>query len=398
MRAMRLQSRRLVAAVLIGLLIGQPALGVTVIEADAEAEAGQRPEVDEAANGVAVVQIAAANEAGLSHNRYVRFDVDSSGAILNNSTEELSQSQLGGLIQGNGNLSESGSALVILNEVRSTDRTELRGAVEVHGVAAEVIVANPNGLWCDGCGFINTAQVTLAAGVAELGEGGELQSLRSGGGELGIGAGGAELSSSQVFNLLAGRMSVAGAVSSGGVLNVVAGPARVGYADGVITALEASGGEAAEWAIDTGLLGGMYGQRIRIVATEAGAGVRLRGPLAASTAGIEVSGDGRVELREARAATTLEAESAAEAVAVGGALYAEESVELIGHTAVELGAGAYVGSGGEVELTAQTVRLGSGALAAAGVDSFEPSTGGVLRVSAELQQARGHWVPASGWR
>ena len=172
------------------------------------------------------------------------------------------------------------------------------------------------------------------------------------------------------------------------MLNVVAGPARVGYADGVITALEASGGEAAEWAIDTGLLGGMYGQRIRIVATEAGAGVRLRGPLAASTAGIEVSGDGRVELREARAATTLEAESAAEAVAVGGALYAEESVELIGHTAVELGAGAYVGSGGEVELTAQTVRLGSGALAAAGVDSFgEPSTGGVLRVSAELLEA-----------
>src|SRR5690606_32039970 len=97
-----------------------------------------------------------------------------SGVILNNSAQDLLRSQLGGLVQGNANLRNSGPASVILNEVTGTSRSLLEGAVEVHGTAATVIIANPNGLTCDGCGFINTPRVPLSTGSPELGADGAL--------------------------------------------------------------------------------------------------------------------------------------------------------------------------------------------------------------------------------
>ncbi|WP_375644113.1 filamentous hemagglutinin N-terminal domain-containing protein, partial [Bartonella sp. AP83NXGY] len=100
--------------------------------------------------------IARPNGQGLSHNKYDSFNVDAHGVILNNSTEEVSRSQLGGLVLGNGNLRGTGAAKVILNEVISANRSRLEGMSEVHGHAADVIIANPNGITCNGCGFINT--------------------------------------------------------------------------------------------------------------------------------------------------------------------------------------------------------------------------------------------------
>ena len=123
------------------------------IAADSAAAAAHRPQVDTAGNGVALVDIVTPNAAGLSHNKYTRFDVDTRGAILNNSVEELSRSSLGGLVRGNAHLGGSGPARVILDEVTSTHRSQLQGALEVHGRSADVIVANPNGVGYDACGL-----------------------------------------------------------------------------------------------------------------------------------------------------------------------------------------------------------------------------------------------------
>ena len=133
------------------------------IAADPAAPGRQQPTVLAAPNGVPVVDIQTPSAAGVSRNTYRQFDVGAPGAILNNSRGNV-QTQLGGWVQGNPWLAQ-GSARVILNEVRSSDPSRLRGALEVAGARAEVIVANPAGIVVDGGSFINTSRVTLTTGT-----------------------------------------------------------------------------------------------------------------------------------------------------------------------------------------------------------------------------------------
>ena len=49
--------------------------------------------------------------------------------------------------------------------------SQLRGYTEVAGQSARVIVANPYGISCNGCGFINTPRVTLTTGKPVLDNG-----------------------------------------------------------------------------------------------------------------------------------------------------------------------------------------------------------------------------------
>ncbi len=87
-------------------------------------------------NGVPVVNIADPNAAGVSHNRYEQFNVDSRGAVLNNGTITrtlTNDSQLAGRVFVNSNLTSA--AKLILNEVTSANRSVLAGYTEVVGTA-----------------------------------------------------------------------------------------------------------------------------------------------------------------------------------------------------------------------------------------------------------------------
>ena len=132
------------------------------IVAHPQAAPSQQPEVGKSPTGIYVVQITAPSAAGASHNRYSRFDVDPKGVILNNNTT-FSEATLGLMTAGNQNLAGR-PARVILNEVSSASPTVLRGTVEVAGSPAQVVIANPSGISCQGCGFVNASRATLFTG------------------------------------------------------------------------------------------------------------------------------------------------------------------------------------------------------------------------------------------
>eukprot|EP01037_Dinobryon_pediforme_P037178 gene37178-44521_t len=133
------------------------------IIADPSAPRSQQAVILPTANGLPQVNIQTPSAAGVSRNTYSQFDVQKAGAILNNSRTNV-QTQLGGWIQANPYLA-TGSARVILNEVNSSNPSQLKGYVEVAGDRAQVVIANPSGVTCDGCGFINANRVTLTTGT-----------------------------------------------------------------------------------------------------------------------------------------------------------------------------------------------------------------------------------------
>ena len=145
----------------------QPASAAIV--ADPQAPGGQQPTIINSANGTPQINIQTPSAGGVSRNSYSQFDVGQQGAILNNSHKNV-QTELGGMVSGNPWLAR-GEAKVILNEVNSRDPSRLNGFVEVAGQKAQVVIANPSGITCNGCGFINANRATLTTGQAQMNNG-----------------------------------------------------------------------------------------------------------------------------------------------------------------------------------------------------------------------------------
>ena len=117
---------------------------------------------------VATINIETPYSNGLSNNQVDDFDVNTDGTILNNSASG-GTSQLGNTaVTANTNISAGSEANLILFQVTTTSASSLNGQIEVFGSEAGVIIANPNGITCDGCGFINTGKVDLVTGTANF--------------------------------------------------------------------------------------------------------------------------------------------------------------------------------------------------------------------------------------
>lgn len=303
-RIMRLTARiarQSVATLLSGLLIFQPMLVQAQVAPDTGAPIGNQPGVGTAPNGVPLVDIVTPNGQGLSHNKYHDFNVGNPGLILNNHNGELGTSKLGGVTPGNANLKNSGPASVILNEVTSGNRSALQGATEVFGGRADVIIANPNGITCDGCGFINTPRATLTTGTPDIDGTGRLSGFTVQGGDVTFGSKGGNFASGDgavdLFDIVSRRVQIDGPVN-GKHLRLSVGRQKFNYATGEATALDGAD-DASEFAIDGSALGAMQADRIKIVVTDKGAGVRMRNDMAANAGELTLSADGKISLGNA---------------------------------------------------------------------------------------------------
>lgn len=300
---------------------------------------------DKAANGVPVVNIATPNGAGISHNQFKEYNVGKEGLILNNATDKLNQTQLGGLISGNANLKAGKEAKGIINEVTGGNRSQLQGYTEVAGKAANVMVANPYGITCNGCGFINTPQATLTTGKPVFDASGNLQALDVKKGSITIEGQGLDASSSDALSIISRATEVNAAIHAKD-LKVVAGANRVGT-DGSVQAQQGEG-NAPTVAVDTGALGGMYANRIHLVSSEKGVGVNL-GDLNARQGDITLDASGKLTVHNSLASGALSARG--ESLALTGDHKAGGTMSLSSQGDMLLGNGS-LNSDGDLVLTA----------------------------------------------
>ena len=270
-------------------------------QADGIVVANPGTTLDRAGNGVQIINIATPNGSGLSHNQFHEYNVSAQGVILNNGSSQASSTQLGGYIIDNPHLKNSGSAQAILNEVIGGSPSQLRGYTEVAGQSARVIVANPYGISCNGCGFINTPRVTLTTGKPVLDGSGRLDRFQVDQGTVAIEGAGLNATNVDRFEIITRSAKINAEIQAKN-LAIIAGRNDVNADNLNATARADDGSAKPQLAIDSSALGGMYAGAIKLVGTEAGVGVKLDGKLIASGGDIQLDANGQLSMVDVSAA------------------------------------------------------------------------------------------------
>ena len=235
------------------------------------------PKIEEARNGMTVVNINTPNDKGLSHNQYNAFNVDEKGLILNNANRPVN-TELAGYIMGNPNL-VGPTANTILNEVTGTSSTSMNGALEVAGNKAHVIIANPNGISVNNGTFINANSATLTTGNPIINNG-SITGYQVQQGSITVGEKGLNASKTARTDLLAEAVQLNGKVWAKDA-QVVTGKNAVSVdSSGKVTNVHKTG-ESSQVGLDVAAIGGMYANSMYLVGTNDGFGVNNQGVLSA---------------------------------------------------------------------------------------------------------------------
>ena len=296
---MRGNLRRLIAIFMLFLHIGSLANGIVP-----DSAASKDLKVDKASNGVPLVNIEAPDKNGTSHNVYKDYNVDGKGVILNNS-KDLTQSQLGGLIYGNPNLQNGKEASTIINEVSGVNRSKIEGYQEIAGKKADYILANPNGIYVNGAGFINTGNVTLTTGSGD-------NILNPEKGKIEIDGKGIDLRNVNKAELVARVAEISGPIYGGEEVNLKLG----------------SKGQSnkPEYALDARALGSIYAGRINVIVNEEGVGVKTEAPTYATKGDVVISSKGKVYLKDTQAKGDIKISSTE--TEIGDKLVAENAINI----------------------------------------------------------------------
>ncbi|MCE5287479.1 MAG: hemagglutinin repeat-containing protein [Pelosinus sp.] len=294
----RRRIKKLTACVTLCLYLLQPGYALAAgVVADPNAVKNKQPFVDRAANGTVIVQIASPSAAGLSHNLYQDFNVDTKGLILNNA-RLITSTKLAGYITGNPNLA-GGSAKIILNEVTGSNQSSLNGYVEIAGSKADLIIANPNGIIGNGFGFINAGRTTLTTGTPIFGGSGSLEAFRVTGGQIAIQGNGLDGNDADRVDLISQATKVNAGIWAK-ELNVVTGNNEVNYNDLSVQKLSDANTSVA---LDVGQLGGMYAGKIKLIGTAQGVGVNSQGTISALQGNLYINQEGKILLAGSTSAT-----------------------------------------------------------------------------------------------
>lgn len=272
-------------------------------------------QITRTASGVDQVNIAAPNSNGLSHNKFTDYNVNTGGQVINNfsgnnpaevaagsGATAVTQTQIGGLVTANSNLVNSGSAKVILNEVTSNNISQLLGYTEIAGTKADLILANPNGIACAGCGFINTAKLLMVAGSSNFDSNGNLGfNLKEQSNPnlyvplITISGLGLDVTRNTSTDIVASSIKLLSTIygSNSNSVALRVGEGRYDYTNKTITASSSSlTPTSAVFAIDASSLAKIQAGQVYLIATKQGVGVNMAAEvLASSTVNIDANGD-----------------------------------------------------------------------------------------------------------
>jgi filamentous hemagglutinin len=317
---------------------------------------GAQPVLD-VIQGVPIINIATPDTHGVSNNAFTHFNVGLAGVVLNNGAAQ-SQTQLVGPVGGNP-LLNGNPAATILNQVTASNPSQLSGTLEVAGQRANVILANPAGITCSGCGFLNANRATLSTGRPQVGLDGSISFDVTSGTILINGAGLNASNNHQAdlgqVDLIARSMQIKAGVWADH-LNVVTGSNRVSYGSDQVTASN-FGGQQPHIAVDTAALGGMYANSIRLIATGMGAGVNLSGHLAALTGDIKINAAGEVKIAPSatlNAGGALDISTGANFINMGTKLSAGGNLSVVTPYVLDNRRGT-LSAGADISLKAKTV-------------------------------------------
>ncbi|PAF49260.1 hypothetical protein BKH41_04050 [Helicobacter sp. 12S02232-10] len=336
------------------------------------------PQVIKAHNDVPIVNITSPNAAGISNNAFKDFNVDKSGLIFNNIKDSPSLTQLSGYINANPNLNGSLPAKLILNQVTSSHISTLLGYMEVAGNKADVIIANPNGIDCNGCGFINTANATMIAGKLseEFNEHflmmknmqDAMQSLQFEVKNGRIHIGDFNGKNLQALNLISNALVIDGKIDAIkiamilGQNDIVLDPtnASVLLFRPILMPADDKDGEKPALALDVAYSGGVYANSIYLVATQEGVGVKNSGTLATFASsdgkdgGFIIHSNGDIEITKPAPLKTLTPTADTDTTELSNA---SEAINADPDAPIHLnGSTPMIYAGGDLEISASSIQ------------------------------------------
>ncbi|THA22510.1 YopT-type cysteine protease domain-containing protein [Histophilus somni] len=239
-------------------------------------------------NNVIVIDIAKPNDKGISDNRFQKFNIPN-GAVFKNNAEQQ-KSQLVGYLDKNNNIEKDKEAKVILNQVTGAELSQIKGALEILGTKADLVIANQNGITLNGVKTINAGRFVATTSTTIDPNNMELNVTQ---GTVTIDVNGFATDNLPYLDIVAKKIEQKGTIGnkekeknkpSETEITFIAGKGKTKYSiDGDKTKLEvqkdssASQTSTEEVAITGASTGAMHGKSIKLIVTEQGAGVKHDG-------------------------------------------------------------------------------------------------------------------------
>ena len=285
--------------------------------------------------------------------------------------------QLAGQLGANANLT-SGTARLILNEVTGGNISQLLGYIEIFGAKADFILANPAGVTCNGCGFINTPRVTLTTGIPNLDANGALTGFSvTGSGSITFEGKGADITGLSYFDVVSRSIALNGPIDDmnlAAAAGLYTGFNSFDYASRSVSAIAGDGTAAPAYGVTTGAAGGIKAGRIGVTSTEKGVGVIANG-LVAGGGGMTLTADGKLQVVKAQSQGAVSLKSQSSDILITDKVWSQASLTLWAGGNISIMAQASAGALGNVSVNAQGVTLNAGAILGAGLDEHGKFTG-----------------------